>query len=82
MVRAPAVTAREHLAKVGRLRQLLSCHAANEDLVRVGAYQSGTDPLLDEAIRTMPALEAYLQQTRDDRVDFARSTAELLAIGK
>jgi flagellum-specific ATP synthase len=77
----PAVATREHMTKVGRLRQLLSCYAANEDLIRVGAYQGGTDPLLDEAIRTMPALNGYLQQKRDDRVDFARSTSELLGIG-
>jgi flagellum-specific ATP synthase len=76
----PAVAGREHLAKVQRLRQLLSCYAANEDLVRVGAYQRGADPLLDQAITTMPALNAYLQQERDDRIDFARSAAELLAI--
>jgi flagellum-specific ATP synthase len=76
----PAVASREHIAKVQRLRQLLSCYAANEDLIRVGAYQRGADPLLDQAIATMPVLDAYLQQKRDDRIDFAQSTAELLAI--
>ena len=54
----PAVATREHLTKVGRLRQLLSCYAANEDLIRVGAYQGGTDPLLDEARRELDARDS------------------------
>jgi flagellum-specific ATP synthase len=76
----PAVAGREHLAKVQRLRQLLACYAANEDLIRVGAYQRGADPLLDQAIAIKPALDAYRRQERDDHIDFARATAELLHI--
>lgn len=77
----PSVAGRDHLAKVQKLRMLLSSYAANEDLIRVGAYQRGADPLLDEAIASKPALDAYLQQKRDEHVDFVQATDALMAIG-
>ncbi len=50
----PAVCQPEHLVKIQRLRQLLAAYAASEDLIRVGAYQKGADPVLDQALRSCP----------------------------
>ena len=35
----------------------------SRDLVQVGAYMSGSDPQLDEAIRLQPAMASFLQQS-------------------
>jgi flagellum-specific ATP synthase len=51
-----------HYKKVQNFKQLLSSYQRNRDLVSVGAYAAGTDPLLDKAIRLYPQMEAYLQQ--------------------
>ncbi|MBU9854081.1 flagellar protein export ATPase FliI [Rahnella bonaserana] len=51
-----------HYKKVQNFKQLLSSYQRNRDLVSVGAYAAGSDPLLDKAIRLYPQMEAYLQQ--------------------
>jgi len=76
----PAVCAPEHLEKVRRLRHLLASYAASEDLIRVGAYQKGTDAVLDRAIEVLPALRTFLQQRKDDPAPFEQSIAALLAL--
>lgn len=51
-----------HYRKVQNFKQLLSSYQRNRDLVSVGAYAAGSDPLLDKAIRLYPEMETYLQQ--------------------
>jgi flagellum-specific ATP synthase len=75
-----AVCDREQLEKIRRLRQLLAAHAASEDLIRVGAYQKGADPILDQAIAVIPKLGAFLQQKKDEKATFAEARAQLLAL--
>jgi flagellum-specific ATP synthase len=72
-----AVCSGEHLEKARRLRQLLSSYSASEDLIRVGAYQKGADPLLDRAIAALPAIQAFLQQKKNEAGTFEK-TLELL----
>lgn len=52
----------EHRTRATELRTLLASHHRAEDLIRIGAYQKGTDLLLDRAIVAMPALERFLRQ--------------------
>lgn len=51
-----------HYKKVQKFKQLLSAYQRNRDLISVGAYAAGSDPLLDDAIVRYPQLEAFLQQ--------------------
>nr|MBA2814621.1 Flagellar FliJ protein [Candidatus Pantoea persica] len=41
----------DHYARVRQFKQLLSSFQRNRDLVSVGAYDAGGDPMLDKAIR-------------------------------
>ncbi|HWA90484.1 MAG TPA: flagellar protein export ATPase FliI [Rhizomicrobium sp.] len=41
------------------------------ELIRLGAYKSGTNAEVDNAIRLNPALEAFLTQKKDERTAFA-----------
>ena len=62
----PAIASPQHLEKAKALRALLGAYARSEDLVRIGAYQRGSDPQLDRALEVLPALNAFLRQdTRD-----------------
>src|SRR5208337_1179333 len=45
----PAVCSPEHLDKASALRSLLATYKASEELIRIGAYQKGSDPVLDQA---------------------------------
>ncbi|MFA9439280.1 flagellar protein export ATPase FliI [Uliginosibacterium sp. sgz301328] len=66
-----------HFDLVRRFKQLFSRYQRSRDLIAVGAYQQGADPLLDEAVRTYPALEALLQQKITDQADFESSLQAL-----
>ena len=49
-----------------RARLSLSSYANMEELIRIGAYRAGADPLVDRAIALNPALEAFLSQDKDE----------------
>lgn len=63
--------------KVQRFKQLLSAYQRNRDLVSVGAYVKGSDPLLDQAIQHYPALEAFLHQAIHDAAPYSAALAGL-----
>jgi flagellum-specific ATP synthase len=64
-------------ALVRRARAILSVHAEMVDMVRLGAYRSGTDRGVDEALSLTPAIEAVLRQERDETTDFDESFRRL-----
>ncbi|MBC7161548.1 FliI/YscN family ATPase [Immundisolibacter sp.] len=70
----------QQLAAARRFRQLYSTYRQNRDLVAVGAYQAGADPLLDEAIARQPQLLDFLRQDLRQGVDHATSVAGLDAL--
>ena len=51
---------------VRRARSLLRTHADMAELIQLGAYRSGADAQIDEAIRCRPALEALIAQEVDE----------------
>ena len=51
---------------VSSARQALSSYANMEELIRIGAYRAGADPIIDRAIALNPQLEAFLSQDKDE----------------
>jgi flagellum-specific ATP synthase len=45
------------------LRKLMAALREKEDLISIGAYQSGTDPVVDVALSKRAEIAAFLQQT-------------------
>ena len=56
-----------------RLRQLLATYEANVDLISIGAYKSGTNPELDDAIDHIDAINALLQQEVDEKFTYEQT---------
>lgn len=52
----------EDLKMANRFRRMWSLYQQNQDLIQVGAYETGTNPTLDEAIRLRDAMENFLRQ--------------------
>ncbi len=50
------------LKRANRFRRLWSIYQQNQDLIQVGAYEAGSNPELDAAIRLRPVMEQFLQQ--------------------
>jgi flagellum-specific ATP synthase len=75
-----SITSMEHQLETRRLKQLYSRYQRNRDLISVGAYAAGSDPILDEAIRLLPHIEAFLQQGITERASVAESLRQLTAL--
>ncbi len=56
------IVAPEIAAAGQRLRAALAALREKEDLISIGAYHSGSDPLLDAALEHRPRIDAFLRQ--------------------
>jgi flagellum-specific ATP synthase len=56
------IVAPEIAAAGQRLRGALAAMREKEDLISIGAYHSGSDPLLDAALEHRPRIDAFLRQ--------------------
>lgn len=72
-----AVNSVEQEQRIRRALNLASTYRSQEDMLRVGLYQRGTDPALDEAVGFWPGLSDYLQQPLGEGVNIAKSRAQL-----
>jgi len=67
----------EELKMSNRLRRLWAVYEQNADLVQVGAYEAGTNPELDEAIRLRAQMVTFLQQDMHLGEDYLITRARL-----
>ena len=75
------VTSKEHRAAAGNLRNLLAVHKKNEDLINIGAYVRGSDPVCDKAIAMMGEINDFLLQSTEDKIAYEDTINKLLQIG-
>jgi flagellum-specific ATP synthase len=75
-----SLIAPDHLERVRRFKQLYSRYQRARDLLAVGAYAPGSDPLLDRAIALYPQLEVFLQQKIEERAEAAQSLGALTGL--
>ncbi|TPQ26437.1 flagellar protein export ATPase FliI [Methylomonas sp. EFPC3] len=73
----PDIVEAEHMQMARDLRRLYSIYQQNKDLISVGAYRSGSDPRIDQAVAKNAAIMDFLQQSMDESVDLSRSISEL-----
>jgi flagellum-specific ATP synthase len=76
----PSLTSPEQMRQASKLREWLAAWRDGKDLVEIGAYAPGTNPILDEAIQRMPVINAFLKQASDENtsIDEAISLLELI----
>jgi flagellum-specific ATP synthase len=67
-------------ALVDRARRLMSVYEDMAEMIRLGAYRRGSDPLVDEAIHYQPLLEQFLAQDKVQAADLTGGFRELQAI--
>ena len=56
---APAAWSDEEAELVAAARRLVAAYEESAPMIQAGLYQSGADPLLDEAVRLWPALDQF-----------------------
>ena len=67
----------DELKQSNKLRRLWSVYQQNADLVQVGAYEAGSNPELDEAIRIREQMIDFLRQDMDKGEDYAMTRSKL-----
>ena len=67
----------QHLDMVRRFKHLYSRYQRSRDLISVGAYAAGSDPVLDQAIAMQPGFEAFLQQGMNERENYQDAVLKL-----
>jgi flagellum-specific ATP synthase len=72
----------EHLQAAMNSQKLMAAHRMAEDLISVGAYQSGSNPLTDKAIATMSQRNDFLIQNVGEKSEFDDTVKRLIAISK
>jgi len=76
----PACNSDDEQKLILRARQPLTIYEDMAELIRLGAYKTGTNPEVDHAIRLYPALEAFLAQTKTERAVLSQGYETLSAI--
>ena len=70
----------EHKKAVLKFRRLYTLLKENEVLIRIGAYNKGSDKELDEAIEKKSAIEEFMTQSANEKISFEDSVNMLIKI--
>jgi flagellar biosynthesis/type III secretory pathway ATPase len=71
------VTSDAHQKAARTLRELLAAHESKRDLIALGAYVRGKDPLTDRALLAMPEILRLLRQGGREVVRFEETSERL-----
>ncbi len=73
------IAAPEHKAAAARVRRLWAVAEENRDLLLMGAYRAGADPVVDEALEARPDILDFLAQAVNVHEEAAHAVARLIA---
>ena len=74
---ASKILTREQKEAANHLRQVMGAKRQVQDLLDVGAYQPGTNPQVDIAIKYEDEINGFLTQRTEDKVEFDQSWSQL-----
>ncbi|MCR5310358.1 MAG: flagellar protein export ATPase FliI [Lachnospiraceae bacterium] len=74
------IAPKEHKAAAGQIKNLMATYNDAEDLINIGAYKSGSNPEIDDAIRKHKEIDDFLLQSTEDKVSFEDTVAQMMAI--
>ena len=69
----------EHLAAAANYRRLWSAYEENRDLILMGAYRPGNDPVIDEAVQRRQEILDFIRQDQKSFIDLPTSADALIA---
>jgi flagellum-specific ATP synthase len=71
------ITDKAHKSDAGKFKNLMATYADAEDLINIGAYKSGSNPEIDEAIEKHKAINEFLQQQTDEKTTFEEAVSKI-----
>lgn len=76
----PALITPEHRQLAAQFVRLHSAYEQNRDLITVGAYSGGSDPLVDQAIASRPQMLRFLSQDMGEQVLLGDALRDMQAV--
>lgn len=76
----PDITTSEHQDAARTVRRVLAAHRESQDLISIGAYRPGTNPLVDAALKLAEPLRSFLQQAREDGPAYEANVQQLVLL--
>lgn len=74
------VTNEEHYRLSLRMRELMATYRDAEDLINIGAYKSGSNPKIDQAIRAESGIERLLRQAVEEPSNMQTATDMMMQV--
>lgn len=72
-----SLVSKEHNTQASELRENLKTYADAKDLIDIGAYKSGTNPVIDYAVQLHKPIDDFLQQAVDEFSSFTATEEKL-----
>ncbi len=72
-----SIVSPQQLELSGKIREILATYREAEDLINIGAYVAGSNPKIDYAVSRIDAVNDFLCQKMDEKVDMAETIAHL-----
>ncbi len=78
----PDLVPPDYTEHAGKLREIVSTYQKAEDMINIGAYNKGSNPRIDLALRKIDAVNAFLRQRYDESTSFENAISRLSEIAK
>lgn len=72
------IVTEEQRSAAEQLKRLLSVYRESEDLIKIGAYQKGSNADIDKSIQYIDMIQTYARQRTDEKVTLAEATERLI----
>lgn len=72
-----AIVSKEHYVAAGKVKELMATYSESKDLIDVGAYRKGTNPLVDRAIQLNIPIKNFLKQRVEENNPFTETQKQL-----
>ena len=76
----PEVALPGQMEAAGRVREWLAAWRESEDLIQLGAYVTGTNPLTDRAIERRPEIVRFLRQASGEGTPLVRTVSWMIEL--
>lgn len=74
---APRIMSAPQIGQATELRRLMAAYREAKDLIEIGAYVKGTNPLVDRSVQLRPAIDHFLRQDVANVAPVAQSLSAL-----
>jgi flagellum-specific ATP synthase len=70
----------EHKKWAGTIRESLAVYKKAEDMINIGAYVAGSNPQIDQSIKLMLPIKAFLTQSINDGCSMEDSVGQMMSL--